>query len=81
MNLTRRRVIHEDKCSLCTREPESTIHALWDCVVAQDIWAGSVRKLQKYKQGQSIVVQLMEEFLNRLNLEEIELFWTQAWLI
>jgi len=81
MNLTRKGIIHEDKCSLCTRESESTIHALWDCAVAQDIWAGSVCKLQKYKHGQSNLLQLMEEFLERLNLEEIELFWTQAWLI
>ena len=30
-NLTRRRIINDDKCSICTRETESTIHALWDC--------------------------------------------------
>ena len=81
VNLTRRRVIYEDKCSMCTTESESTIHALWDCAVAQDIWAGSLRKLQKFKHGQSDILQLMEELLERLNLEEIELFWTQAWLI
>ena len=81
VNLTRRRVIHEDKCSICTIESESTIHALWDCAAAQDIWAGSVRKLQKFKHGQSDILQLMEELLERLNLEEMELFWTQAWLI
>ncbi|XP_075674939.1 uncharacterized protein LOC142644147 [Castanea sativa] len=40
-NLTRRKVITEDKCSVCTWETESTIHALWDCVAVQDIWAGS----------------------------------------
>ena len=51
VNLTRRKVIHDDKCSLCTRELESTIHALRDCAVAYDIWAGSIRKLQKYKHG------------------------------
>ncbi|KAL0012077.1 hypothetical protein SO802_007185 [Lithocarpus litseifolius] len=81
VNLTRRRVILEDKCSLCTGEPETTIHALWDCVVAQDVWAGSICKLQKYKYGQVDLVQLMEVFLERMNMEEIELFWTQAWLI
>nr|XP_023894649.1 uncharacterized protein LOC112006599 [Quercus suber] len=78
VNLTRRRVIREDKCSICTREPESTIHALWDCAMAQDIWAGSVCKLQKYKHGQPDLLQLMEEFLDRLTIEELELFRTQA---
>ena len=81
VNLTRRRVIQEDKCSMCTIELESTIHALWDCAATQDIWARSVRKLQKFKHGQSDMLQLIEELLERLNLEEIELFWTQAWLI
>ena len=52
VNLTRRRVIQEDKCLVCTIESESTIHASWDCAVAQDIWARSVRKLQKFKHGQ-----------------------------
>ena len=51
MNLTRRRIINDDKCSICTRETESTIHALWDCAAAQDIWVGSARKLQKCKHG------------------------------
>ena len=30
-NLTIRKVIHDDKCLICTRKLESTIHALWDC--------------------------------------------------
>ena len=81
MNLTKKRIIHEDICALCTREPESTFHTLWDCAVAQDVWASSVRKLQKHKHGQSDLVQLTEELLERLNLEELGLFWTQAWLI
>ena len=37
VNLTSRKVIHDDKCLICTRESESTIHALWDCAAVQDI--------------------------------------------
>ena len=44
-NLTRKRIINDNKCSICTRETESTIHSLWDCVAVQDNWVGSVRKL------------------------------------
>ena len=80
-NLTRRRVINDDKCSICTRETKSTIHALWDCVVAQDFWAGSTRKLQKGKHGQSDMLHLMEEFMEHLTLEQFELFWTQVWIV
>ena len=66
---------------MCTIEPESTIHASWDCAAAQAIWAGSARKLQKFKHGQPDLMQLMDELLEQLSLEELELFWTQAWLI
>ena len=39
VNLTRRKVLNDDICSVCTREMESTIHAFWDCAAVQDIWA------------------------------------------
>ena len=45
VNLVRRRVLTYDKCPICLREPENTIHVLWECAVVQDIWAGSCQKL------------------------------------
>ena len=51
VNLTRRKIIHENKCLICTRELESTIQVLWEYAAAQDIWAGSIRKLQKCWHG------------------------------
>ena len=36
-NLTKRKVVLERNCPLCMREVETTVHALWDCVVVQDI--------------------------------------------
>ena len=81
MNLAKKRVINDDKCSVYTRETESTIHALWDCAVVQDIWAGSSRKLQKGRHGQTNMLHLMEEFMERLTIDEFELFWTQAWMV
>ena len=47
VNLTRRKVISKNNCPLCMRELESTVHALWDYATVQDIWAGSIQKLQK----------------------------------
>ena len=81
VNLTIRKVIHDDKCVICTWELESTIHAFWDCAAVQDIWVGSFRKLQISRHGQADMVHLMEELLERLNQDELELFWTQAWLV
>ena len=62
-NLFRRRVVQENKCQLCMREEESTVHALWDCVAVQDIWYGSIRKLQKNRHEQQDMKQLMVDLL------------------
>ena len=73
-NLTKRRVINDDKCLICTRETESTIHALWDCAAVQDIWVGSSWKLQKGRHGQIDMLHLKEEFMEHLTIGEFELF-------
>lgn len=81
LNLAKRRITHDNVCPNCTRFPESTIHALWDCGVAMDVWAGSLLKLQKCSNGQADMLELMEYLLSRLSLQEMELFLVQAWLI
>ena len=74
-------MLNDDKCSVCTGETESNIHALWDCVAVQDIWAESSRKLQKARHSQTDMMHLMEELLECLDQDELELFWTQAWIV
>ena len=46
-NLRQRKVMDEDVCMLYSREAETGVHALWDCAVARDVWAGSLVWLQK----------------------------------
>ena len=43
--------------------------------VAQDIWAGSLRRLQKARIGQMDFTQLVVEVIINLSSEEQELFW------
>lgn len=45
------------------------------------MWAGCSRGLQKHVGGQKDLMQLIEELLNKLPLEEFELFLVQMWLI
>ena len=54
---------------------------LWECGVAQDIWADISVKLQKYILEQHDVVPLFQELLSRLPTTKFELFLVQAWLI
>ena len=79
-NLVWRRVIFDDKCPICLREFETTIHAIWECAAVQDIWTGSCRKLQKRSLVSTDMMQLMEYFIDMLTRKELELFWIQAWL-
>ena len=46
-NLTRRHIVEDSTCALCKSSKESTIYALWECPVAQDVWTVSSRRLQK----------------------------------
>lgn len=45
------------------------------------MWASSVKILQKECTGQNDLLHLLEYLLNQLSLEEVEVFFTQAWLI
>ena len=49
--------------------------------VAQDVWAGSLRRLQKARTGQMDFMQLVVEVIINLPSEEQELFWVQSWVI
>ena len=54
---------------------------LWECGAAQDIWVGSLIRIQKIPNGQSDTLQLFEELMDRLLRSEFELFLVQAWPI
>ncbi|KAL0010776.1 hypothetical protein SO802_005884 [Lithocarpus litseifolius] len=80
-NLARKTIIEDWTCELCIRRDESSLHVMWECSVAQDVWAGSIRKLQKGTCEARETRQLVEEMIQKLTLEELELFFVQAWLI
>lgn len=47
VNLLKRKIIGGNVCPIYTQFPETEIHAIWNCVTAQDEWARSLIKLQK----------------------------------
>ena len=81
VNLSRKQIIADNRCEACKTEPKTEIHALWNCGVAQDSWAGYSARLQKCHVGQDDMLQLWEELIVRLTIEELELFLVQAWII
>ena len=80
-NLVRCKVVKDGCCQICGLETESVAHVLWQCGVGQDIWAGSIRKLQKSITGQPEFMQMVEDLTQKLNEEEQELFWVLCWTI
>ena len=81
MNLSKKQIIVDNRCEACKMELETEIHALWNCGVAQDIWAGCSARLQKWHLGSEDMLQLWEELMARLTIDELELFLVQAWII
>ena len=81
MNLAKRRIIEEAACPICTRFVETAVHLLWECDAARDVWAGSLKSLQKGVHGMIDMFQLLEYLMERLALEDLELVLVQAWLI
>jgi len=73
--LWQRRIIENDMCPICKRFPETTIHALWECGAAQDVWVGcSHHTLQKGLTDQDNMMQLFENLMHKLSEDVLELF-------
>ncbi|XP_023919200.1 uncharacterized protein LOC112030766 [Quercus suber] len=81
VSLAKRKILDDDRCHCCKRFAETTIHAVWDCGVAQDIWAGSITPLQKWSTSYHNFRSLFESLMERLSKAELEFFLVQAWLI
>jgi len=52
VNSMKRRVISEETCEACKQFPDTSLHLLWVCNVAQDVWASYSVWLRKCVQGQ-----------------------------
>ncbi|XP_030969947.1 uncharacterized protein LOC115990240 [Quercus lobata] len=70
-------------CPICKRFPEATIHALWECGAAQDMWVGcSHHTLQKGLTNQETVMNLSwqppEGMMYKLNFDAAVLTDTSA---
>lgn len=76
-----RKIIEDSLCEFCRQESESVLHVLWGCGVAQDVWAECRVCLQKCSRTQGDILQLFEELMERLSVDEFELFLVQCWII
>ena len=79
LNLSKQKIIEVEMCPICMRFSESAIHALWECEAAKDVWASSLKILQKGASGLANFTHLIEYLLDRIKLHDMEEILVQAW--
>ena len=57
--------MEDSSCKLCRQDVESVLHILWECGVAQDVWAGSKVCLQKCTTNRGDILQLVDDLMDR----------------
>jgi hypothetical protein len=73
VNLAGKGVVKDEKCAICYREAESTLHALWSCPAAKDVWGACGPKIQKMNSSYSDLKMVFTDLMGRCNAEEAEL--------
>jgi hypothetical protein len=74
VNLRKRGVLDDDQCMLCGREPETVIHALWECPASQDVWGLCDIRTQKMSSTCRDVILLMERLVERCCSDGMEIY-------
>ena len=78
-NLVHRKILSNSTCCLCLKEPESSLHATWECELLRLVWQRSFSGLINSGQGVGSAVELVELVQeNKLNLE---LFAMTCWTL
>ena len=68
-------------CAVCASSDEIVLHILWQCLLAQNIWALVKGKLQKCDSLARTFFSLAQSLKERLSRKEFELWATVAWSI
>uniref|UniRef100_A0A2N9F3G0 RNase H type-1 domain-containing protein n=1 Tax=Fagus sylvatica TaxID=28930 RepID=A0A2N9F3G0_FAGSY len=79
--LHRRHMRKDDCCPCCCYDFESVEHALWSCLVANDVWAESKLKVLKWDRCVYSFCELINNAQSRLDPEDMELFCCVTYFI
>ena len=70
-NLYRRKIVEDALCPICGLEEETSLHILWDCPSARDVWRTSIKKIQKSSIRGSNFMNVVEESSKIYDEEEL----------
>uniref|UniRef100_A0A2N9F1N7 Reverse transcriptase zinc-binding domain-containing protein n=1 Tax=Fagus sylvatica TaxID=28930 RepID=A0A2N9F1N7_FAGSY len=80
-NLFSRGVLSSCTCPVCHDENETIFHTLWDCQYARTVWQNSLLHKLHYSIQVSNWNDVVEEVLRTQRQQDIETFFTLAWMI
>uniref|UniRef100_A0A2N9IPV8 Reverse transcriptase domain-containing protein n=1 Tax=Fagus sylvatica TaxID=28930 RepID=A0A2N9IPV8_FAGSY len=80
-NLFSRGVLSSCTCPVCHDENETIFHTLWDCQYARTVWQNSLLHKLHYSIQVSNWNDVVEEVLRTQRRQDIETFFTLAWMI
>jgi hypothetical protein len=82
-NLFKKGVTNDKMCPICGLEEESVSHIIWECQLAQDVWGGCSRKLQKMAcrgRGFTFVFEKMVDTCDKKEMEVFSMIARCIWL-
>jgi hypothetical protein len=74
-NLYKKKIVEDELCPICGREQETTLHILWECSSAMDVWSVGPKSFQKkHTLGFTKFSQLVEDMLDHGEQGDISMF-------
>jgi hypothetical protein len=71
--LHKRKITSDPLCPICNLAIENTVHALWSCPSAQDVWADYSKRIQKSSCEAVDFMGIMEWLLDTCSVEEVQM--------
>lgn len=72
-NLFKKYVLQNPLCPICTREGETTIHALWSCPTTSDVWGFETNSMIKWTNSTPSIWFIWKQMVDNFNHQDLKL--------
>lgn len=72
-NLAKKMAVKSSNCPICKREIESTLHVLWECPTATNVWGEWLNPLRKWSYQPLSFMDLWEKLCDNLELQNVQI--------
>ena len=78
-NLFHKKVLVDPLCSVCGQVDETTVHILWECPLARNVWVLVWGRIQKTNSSTTSFFLLTRQMMERLSKKELEMWTMVVW--